>query len=254
VALVAGADPDVAARLAISMIALQVSIGALNDLIDAPADQAAMRADKPIPAGLVGRPTGWGVALAAAAIGLLLAAVSGTVLLALALVVLAIGFVYDLRLKGTEWSWLPFAIGIPLLPVYGWIGATGALPYTFIILVPAAVLAGAAIAIANARADMEADRDSGVGSVALRLGDARSWSIHATLLAMVAVVAVASLVAWAAAWPTLIGAVVGTLVVGTGILFGRSVDGSTRELAWELEAVGLAIVAVAWLAGASAAG
>ena len=30
--------------------------------------------------------------------------------------------------KGTAWSWLPFAVGIPLLPVYGWLGAAGALP------------------------------------------------------------------------------------------------------------------------------
>ena len=40
-------------------------------------------------------------------------------------VVLAIGYGYDLRFKGTAWSWLPFAVGIPLLPVFGWVGATG---------------------------------------------------------------------------------------------------------------------------------
>ena len=34
------------------------------------------------------------------------------------LVVIAIGLAYDLRLKGTAWSWLPFAVGIPILPVY----------------------------------------------------------------------------------------------------------------------------------------
>ena len=70
---------------------------------------------------------------------------------ALAVVVLGVGVAYDLWAKGTPWSWLPFAVGIPLLPVYGWVGATGSPPGFFAVLVPMAVLAGAALAIANAR-------------------------------------------------------------------------------------------------------
>ena len=39
--------------------------------------------------------------------------------------ILGVGLLYDLRLRGTALSWFPFAVGIPLLPVYAWLGATG---------------------------------------------------------------------------------------------------------------------------------
>ena len=99
---------------------------------------------------------------------------------------LLIGYGYDLVAKGTAWSWLPFALGIPLLPVYGWLGATGALPSFFIALVPMAMLAGAALAIANARADLERDVAAGTVSVATRLGLEGSWRLHAALWLLVA--------------------------------------------------------------------
>ena len=51
-ALLAGGDPATAVRLGVSMTALQVSIGVLNDVIDAPRD-AGHKPGKPIPAGLV---------------------------------------------------------------------------------------------------------------------------------------------------------------------------------------------------------
>ena len=55
VALLAGADPPTAARLGVAMTALQASIGALNDLVDAPRD-AGHKPAKPIPTGLVSPP------------------------------------------------------------------------------------------------------------------------------------------------------------------------------------------------------
>ena len=48
-------------------------------------------------------------------------------------------------------------------------------------LVPMAVLAGAALAIANARADLERDVAAGTVSVATRLGLEGSWRLHAGL-------------------------------------------------------------------------
>ena len=99
---------------------------------------------------------------------------------------------YDLWPKGTAWSWLPFAIGIPLLPVYAWYGGTGSLPPAFALLVPAAVAAGAALAIGNARADAERDVASGVESIATALGPRRAWLTQVLILAAVGAVAVAS--------------------------------------------------------------
>ncbi len=105
--------------------------------------------------------------------------------LALAVVILAIGYAYDLAFKGTAWSWVPFAIGIPLLPVFALAWTVGTLPASFAILIPVAVAAGAALAIANARADLERDVAAGVDSIAVRLGLDRSWAVDAGLLALV---------------------------------------------------------------------
>jgi 4-hydroxybenzoate polyprenyltransferase len=228
------------------MTALQCSIGALNDLVDAPADAGRVPA-KPIPAGLVSVGSARVVATTAAAVGLALAALRSPGLILLALVVLAIGYAYDLAAKGTGWSWLPFALGIPLLPVYGWYGATGTLPPFFVALVPMAVLGGAALAIANARTDLDTDRATGTVSVASRLGDDRAWTVHAGLWAVVLALAIGWLVVAGAPGATV--AVVGAagLLLALTALRARGADGRRRRWAWEAEAVVAAGALVVWL-------
>ena len=237
-----------AARLGVAMFALQASIGALNDVVDAPRDGGS-KPGKPIPAGLVSSSTAQAVAASAAIVGLALSAASGVATLGLAVVVLAIGYAYDLFAKGTTWSWLPFAVGIPLLPVFGWYGAAGTLAPVFALLVPVAVITGAALAIANARADAERDAASGTDSVAIRLGAERSWMLASGLLVAVVVIAIATLVAWKAPVSAIIGAVAGVAVIGLGIAAGRDSRPARLERAWELQAVGVGILAAAWLAG-----
>ena len=247
-AIVAGGDPPTALRLGLSMVALQASIGMLNDLIDAPRD-AGHKPGKPIPAGLVSPGVARVGVVVGAVLGVALAEPSGPATVALAVVILGIGYGYDRYAKGTVWSWLPFAVGIPLLPVFGWVGAAGTVPGSFAILLPAAVVAGAALAISNARADLDRDSAAGVVSVATALGAERAWTVQAVLFGFVAGVAIGSLVATRAAPPALIGAVAGVLVVGTGTWAGRDGDAQRRERAWEAQAIGVAILAAAWLAG-----
>lgn len=247
-ALVAGADQLTAVRLGLAMVGLQMSIGALNDLVDAAAD-TGRTPPKPIPTGLVSVRVARIVVAVAAGVGLLLAVPSGPVVIALAVVGLAIGYGYDLLAKGTAWSWLPFALGIPLLPVFGWVGATGHLPDTVALLVPLAMAAGTALAIANARADMERDAVAGVQSVASWLGPHRAWVVEATLLTLVALVALGSLWLRAASQPALVGTAVAAVVISSGFMLGRRGSPARRQVAWEIEAVGLALLAAAWLAG-----
>ena len=247
VALVAGADLALALQLGLSMTALQVSIGVINDLHDAP-DDAGRKPGKPIPAGLVSVSFARAVALGAAALGSALAAVVDPRMAALAVVVLLIGYGYDLVFKGTAWSWLPFAVGIPILPVYGWYGAVGELPSFFTALIPMAMLAGAALAIANARADLERDRAAGTVSVATRLGLDGSWWLHAGLWAATAVVGL-GWVAFRGAEP----AEIALVVVAAGLIaavvgWSRRRGPAGRERAWQFEAAGAGLALLAWLA------
>ena len=247
--MVAGAAQRDAVALGVAMTACQAAIGAVNDLADAPADAGAKPA-KPIPAGLMPRLAAWLVAAAGVAIGIGLSAVAGAAPLAtvaIAVLGLAIGFGYDLRLKGTGWSWLPFALGVALLPVYAWVGGVGAVPGAFLVLVPAAVAAGAALAIGNALADLERDAAGGLASIATRLGAERAWLVQVGLLVAVGLVAlVSAAIAGASAGQlTIVGAA--GLVPVLAALAARGLSAGGRERAWEAEAVGVAALGVAWL-------
>jgi 4-hydroxybenzoate polyprenyltransferase len=251
VALVAGGAPLVALTLGVAMTSLQMAIGALNDLVDAPHD-LGRKPGKPIPSGLVAPWAAVAVVVGGSAVGATLAALAAAddaapAMLGLTGLVLAIGFGYDLLAKGTAWSWLPFALGIPLLPVYGWFGATGLPPGWFAALVPTAAIAGAALAIANARVDLERDLAAGIGSVAVRFGDAGSWGIHAVLWSIVVAIALGWLIVADRGASIVLAVGAASLPILVGVAIGRTGGPARRERAWEIEAVGALVLAVAWL-------
>jgi 4-hydroxybenzoate polyprenyltransferase len=253
VALAAGGEPGTAIRLGLSMILLQASVGALNDLIDAPND-AGRKPGKPIPAGLVTPAAARGIAAAAAVVGVVLAIPSGAATVALAVGLLALGYAYDLWFKGTAWSWLPFALAIPLFPTYGWLGAAGSLPQIWAVLLPTAVLAGAALALSNATVDVERDRAASLESVATRLGRERAMRANLALLAVVWTLATVTLWLAGELLPWGAAAVVGGGAVLAGWAALRAADPATRERGWEGQAVGVAVLAVGWLAAMVSAG
>jgi 4-hydroxybenzoate polyprenyltransferase len=252
-ALAAGGEPGTAIRLGLSMILLQASVGAVNDLIDAPND-AGRKPGKPIPAGLVTPAAARGIAAAAAVVGVVLAIPSGAATVALAVGLLALGYAYDLWFKGTAWSWLPFALAIPLFPTYGWLGAAGSLPQIWAVLLPTAVLAGAALALSNATVDVERDRAASLESVATRLGRERAMRANLALLAVVWTLATVTLWLAGELLPWGAAAVVGGGAVLAGWAALRAADPATRERGWEGQAVGVAVLAVGWLAAMVSAG
>ena len=227
------------------MTVIQLGIGTTNDIVDAPHD-AGHKAGKPIPAGLVPRPAARGLALACFGGGVVLAGTVSPTVGVLGIAVVAIGLAYDLRLKGTAWSWLPFAVGIPILPVYGWLGATGALHPVFWALVPAAVLAGAALAIANTLVDVERDLAAGRTSIAARLGRRRASALGVGLTLAVEAVAVVALEAFAGRSP--VGAVSAGAVVVAAVAAAWATDRpALAEWSWRIQAVSLGVAAIAFL-------
>jgi 4-hydroxybenzoate polyprenyltransferase len=243
----------VALALGISMVLLQFAIGALNDVHDAPTDGGRVP-PKPIPGGLVGPDLARVVVVGCAGLGLGLAATFGTTMLLLAGLVLAIGFGYDLALRGTAWSWLPFAIGIPILPVFGWFGATGALPGWALALIPAATFAGAALAVANAWADHELDAERGVATVATALGERGVRLALMVCWLGAGAIALAWLVGIRAEPLSVAAFLVACALIGIGVALGWTGRRDRLEWAWRIEAVGAAIAAVTWLAAIVPAG
>lgn len=238
------------------MLALQASIGALNDVRDTQRD-AGRKSGKPIPRGLVGIRAAQVVVLGGLVAGLVLAASSGPATVLVALLGVGLGYLYDLRLSQTAWSWLPFALGVPLVPLFAWLGTTGTVPQALVTLLPIGVLAGAGLALANALADVERDTAASKPSAAVQLGREGAWVIQVALLAIAAVLAVGLLPVARAAIPA--GAQLAirlVVLLGCAVLVGaavlvRGADARWRERAWEVEAVAVAVIGAAWLAAAA---
>lgn len=235
------------------MVALQGAIGAVNDLADGARDAIA-KPDKPIPAGLVGLREALGLAVGAAALGLVVAAGVGPAVLFLALAGLGVGLAYDLLLKPTAWSWLPLALGVALLPAYAWVGAGRPPSPVLGLLLAAAFGEGIALALGNEAVDLERDRASGLRTLAGTLGLRRTLAVVAVLGFAVVGLALGTVVVGVpgadrpapshAGWVLLGVGAVATLVAP--VVLGSSRP-AVRERGWELQAIGAALLAGGWL-------
>jgi len=176
-AVLARRDAPGVLLVAATVLAGQVSIGWLNDAVDAGRDRVAGRTDKPVAAGALARSTVAAAAVlaAVASVPLSFAAggVGGGVLHAL---VVGGGWAYDLGLKSTAVSLVPYAVAFGALPAF--VVAPVVTPPWW--LVAAGALLGSAAHFANVLPDLEADSATGVRGLPHRLG--ASGSVVATVL------------------------------------------------------------------------
>jgi 4-hydroxybenzoate polyprenyltransferase len=113
-----------------------------------------------------------------------------------------------------------------------------------------AALAGAALAIANARADLERDQAAGKVSVGTRLGLEGSWRLQAVLWLATAAVGLGWLV-FRGAQPLQSAVVLAAAgLIGALVIWSRDRGPGDRERAWEFEAAGAALALLAWLVAA----
>ncbi len=108
-----------------------------------------------------------------------------------------LGVAYDLGLQRTAWGWVCFALALPLVPVYAWLGVGAGLPPDVGTLILLGVIAGTELAVANGLVDVTTDAGVGTAGIAVRLGLVRARLVMvATALGLLAL-------AWL---PTLLGA------------------------------------------------
>ena len=159
----------------------QLSIGWLNDLVDRDRDVQAGRPDKPIARGAV-RPETVRLALVSAAAACVpLSLALGWAAGSLHLVAVASGWAYDLRLKSTRLSPLPYALSFGLLPSV----ITLALPDPALApwwATAAGALLGVGIHGANALPDIEDDRRLGAAGLPARMGSKATRLLTAVVL------------------------------------------------------------------------
>jgi 4-hydroxybenzoate polyprenyltransferase len=226
---------------------MQFSISALNDYFDRDVDRG--RPDKPVALGLI-RPE---VALwLGAAFGMgavLLALPLGVWVTLLTAVGLAGGLLYDAGLKYTAFSWLPFALAFPTLPLWAWAGAYGSVPERLLWVWPVGAVLVIGIHLADTLPDLETDSAAGVRGLAHRLGPQVAlflcWGAFAGAVALT--FALWAVIPYRVEW-YVPGLVLGVLLIAGGIGVYLVNPGRVRLMSLMLE-IGAIALAVGWVAG-----
>jgi 4-hydroxybenzoate polyprenyltransferase len=242
-----GPDAGVLVRMLLVMFFAQCAIGITNDLFDRELDSRT-KPWKPLVTGLVSVRTAQALAVMCVVVSGAVAVSLGLASLGLAALGTGCGLAYDVRLKRTVLSAMPYIVAIPTLPL--WVYVTlGRAETVLWWLLPLAGLIGLALHLANTLPDIESDAAHGVRGLAHRLGVRGSmfvsWGAFAGALALAVVIG-----------PFLEGDVrwyTGTLGVGFGCLvaavWAYRVRGETAlRMNFAAMSVGSAVTAVGWLA------
>lgn len=223
----------------------QLSVGWCNDWVDADRDRAAHRPDKPVARGVLGRRTVAAAAFAAAAACVLLSFALGLVPGALHVLAVASAWAYDLELKATLLSPLPYVVSFGLLTGVVTTSVGAGVPE--VALVGAAGLLGAAAHFANTVGDAEADTLTGVRGLPQRMGPRRSLTVSAAGVAAAAVVLLTGVQDPQPVSVALLGA--GAGIAGLSLLESVRRRGRTSRASFRLCLLAVALVVGGFVAG-----
>jgi 4-hydroxybenzoate polyprenyltransferase len=203
----------------LAVVSGHLTIGWANDLLDAGRDRAVGRADKPLPTGAV-TPGAVRRALVVAGVVCVLASFAAGWRSGLVHLVLGIGSgqAYNLGLKRTALSWLPYAVTFGTLPaVITLAGATPSWPPWWMLAAGATLGVGAHLL--NALPDLADDLRTGVRGLPHRLGARAVRPLAAALLvaaSLLAALGPGAPAPWVWAVLVVIGLLAAVALVGRG--------------------------------------
>jgi 4-hydroxybenzoate polyprenyltransferase len=234
-AVTAGHRPGMVVLIGAAVLTGQLTIGWLNDAVDADRDRATGRTDKPVAAGVVSIGTVRVAVVIATVVTIALSLVIGLVAGAVQLVAVASGWSYDLGLKSTPFSVAPYLVAFGALPAFVVLALPAVPPWW---LIAAGALVGAGAHFANVLPDLAADAATGVRGLPHRLG-ARGSQIAAAALLLAATVVIAVF----APVPLVVAVVLPVLaaaVLAAGFVAGRA-PGSRAPFRSVLVAAAIAV-------------
>jgi 4-hydroxybenzoate polyprenyltransferase len=199
-----------------AVLAGQLSVGWSNDAVDANRDVANARTDKPVAVGLVSASALWLVAFSALVAAIVLSYVAaGPIGGSAHIVAVLSAWAYNLGIKATVFSPLPYAVSFGLLPAMLTYSLTPpARPAAWVPIVFALLAVGAHLA--NGLPDIEHDRQAEHRGLVARLGHRpSSWLAQLFLVAGTIVLVVGI------NWPTWVVGVVVLLQTGILLALGR---------------------------------
>jgi 4-hydroxybenzoate polyprenyltransferase len=227
-------------------LAMQFSISAFNDYFDRPFDLG--RADKPVATGVISPSVALAIGSLLGLACLIIAIPLGGWVTLLTVIGLGGGLAYDAGLKRTAFSWLPFSVAFPTLPLWAWAGVEGSFPARLAWVVPVGGVMVLGIHLADTLPDLAADMEAGVRGLAHRLGVrsalALCWGAFAasTLLTLLLTIVIPYRYEW-----YLPGLVVGSVLMSAGVI-AYLTDRSRIKLMALLLEVGAMVLAVGWVA------
>jgi 4-hydroxybenzoate polyprenyltransferase len=225
-----------------AVLAGQLSIGWCNDLVDAERDRRADRREKPLLRGVVSERGLLAGTVAAAALTVPLSLLAGVLAGAAHLVGVACGWAYDLGLKRTPASPLPYFVAFALAPTSFVVLALPGSGWPRPAVVVASGLLGASAHFTNAVKDLEADAATGVRGLPQRIGLRWSGAVSGALLLVGSVLLLAGTGELPGLATALAAAAAVVAVAYTGLLATRrAVD---RAFALNIGAIGLLVAAV----------
>lgn len=207
--------------LGLAVLAGQLSVGWSNDLLDADRDRATGRPDKPLATGQVSRCTVTvALIIAVGAAGGLSLPLGGPAALA-HLVLLVSAWSYNLGVKGTVLSWLPYVVAFGTLPAVPALAlAPPEMPAAWMIAVGA--LLGAGAHLVNALPDLADDVATGVRGLPHRLGARHTGTAAVVVLAGGTAAAVLGPHGPVPAWAWAVLALTVLLAAGSLVRAGRA--------------------------------
>jgi 4-hydroxybenzoate polyprenyltransferase len=183
-AALAGLPLDRGALVTGAVFTGQLSIGWSNDYLDAERDRAVVRSDKPVATGAIQPRVAGIAALVALVFTLGFSAALGWFGGAAALAVVLCGWAYNLGLKATALSWLPYAIAFGMLPAVATLSASPP-RWPALWALAAGGLLGVAAHLANVLPDLGDDVTTGVRGLPHRIG-ARATALTAAAVLLTA--------------------------------------------------------------------
>jgi 4-hydroxybenzoate polyprenyltransferase len=186
---VVGLGPGGVTLVVLAVLTGQLSIGWSNDLVDLARDREVGRADKPLVDGRVSERTVRGASVVAVLATVPLSLACGWLAGAVHFVTVASGWAYNLGVKSTAWSWLPYAAAFGALPAFVSLAEDpGSAPPLWLPL--AGALLGVGAHFVNVLPDLADDAATGIRGLPHRLGARWSQVVAAMVLAAAAVVIV----------------------------------------------------------------
>ncbi|MEO6797306.1 MAG: UbiA family prenyltransferase [Candidatus Dormibacter sp.] len=225
--------------IGLTVLMTQFSISAMNDWADRDRDAVAHRW-RPVPLGRIAPRVAMGLALFFALLAVPGALAFGPVSLTVVLLGVGFGWAYDLILKATPLSFIPFALAFPLLAV--WVGLiSGEPPSRLLVFFIAGSPLAIAIHVADSLPDEAADTAAGLRPLAIVLGQTRAIWVMQAMLVLGSLVMVAT--SLQRPWFALLLGLVGAL----GTTLARTVVAThPTQSRWSVIATALVMVSV-WM-------